>query len=151
MTSWSHRNTNKVSQSVTQWPHDGNAKTSRRRVAFLIPSASFLCQSYCHREEKIFDKARSKDDGHSNQQDVHRKSTRRCISGKTFGNFFDMPETLWTPPDLLPNPKNLTWRSHDSIGWSPKWPDVFTIIPNVTNFLHCVSIASQNRDSVTRA
>ena len=94
MTSWSHRHTIKVSQSVTRWLHDGYAKASRRRVAFWRPSASSVCQSYCHRVEKM-------PDGHTNQQDVHTmvsrwphggreghtKSTRRCNFGKTFGNF----------------------------------------------------------------
>ena len=108
---------------------------------------------------------RSKDGGNTNQQDVHTmvsryphdgreghtKSTRSCTFGKTFGNFFNMPKILWTLPKLLPNPKNLSRRSHDGLGCSPEWHDVFTIIPDVANFLHRVSIASQHRDSVTPA
>ena len=56
--------------------------------------------------------------------------------------FFDMPKILWTLPKLLPNPKKLSQRSHDGLGCSTEWPDVFTIIPDVANFLNRVSIAS---------
>ena len=70
---------------------------------------------------------------------------------KDLRQFFDMPKILWRLPKLLPNPKRLSRRTHDGLGCIPEWPDVFTIIPDVANFLHRVSIGSQNRDSVTPA
>ena len=159
-----------VSQSVTRWLHDGYAKASRSRVAIARPSASTVCPSYCHRVEYTNPVSpmttRSKDDGYTNPQDVHTmvsrwphggweghtKSSRRSMHlREDLRQFFDMPKILWTLPKLLPNPKKLSPRSHDGLGCSPEWPDVFTIIPDVANFLHRVSIGSQHRDSVTPA
>ena len=104
---------------------------------------------------------RSKDDGYTNPQDVHTMATRwtrrthevytKLHLREDLRQFFDMPKILWALPKLLPNPKNLSRRSHDGLGCSPEWPDVFTIIPDVAIFLHRVSIGSQNRDSVTPA
>ena len=95
---------------------------------------------------------RSKDDGYTNPQDVHTMDSRWSHGGREghttmhlredLRQFFDMPKILWTLPKLLPNPKNLSRRSHDGLGRSPEWPDVFTIIPDVANFLHRVSIAN---------
>ena len=98
---------------------------------------------------------RSKDDGYTNQQDVYTMDLRWPHGGREghevhtmmhlredLRQFFDMPKILWTLPKLLPNPKKLGRWSHDGLGCSPEWPDVFTIIPDVANFLHRVSIAS---------
>ena len=82
-------------------------------------------------------------DGH----DGHKNMNLR----KDLRQFYKMQKILSTLLKLLPNPEKLSRMSHDGLRRTNKWPDLFPISPDVANFLNRLSIASQNRDGVTRS
>ena len=148
--------------------HGGYTMATRRPREVVYPSQDHRQAPCVHRIAIVWSTipvspmtTRSKDDGYTNPQDGHTMATRwtrrthevytKLHLREDLRQFFDMPKILWALPKLLPNPKNLSRWSHDGLRCSPEWPDVFTIIPDVANFLHRVSIGSQNRDSVTPA
>ena len=71
--------------------------------------------------------------------------------GEDLRQFFNMQKNLSTLPKFLPNSEKLSQRSHDGLGYTHKWPNLFPISPDVANFLNRVSITTENWDSVTRA
>ena len=131
---------------IILWPSSGVTSREMENFIFVCPSRVKIGTVW----------RQHKDDGHTNQQDIHTmvsrwphsgreehtKSTRSCNFWKTFCNFFDMPKILWTRPKLLLNPKKPSRRTHDGLRCSPEWPDVFTIISDDANsFIVCPSRA----------
>ena len=84
-------------RTIIRWVHDGIARTSRSRVAFLRQSGSFLFPSYCLREVK---NARWHRWSHEVKTKMTRfdkmplrwpyegkMDTRKCTFARSFGNF----------------------------------------------------------------
>lgn len=107
------------------WLHDGIARASHSRVAFLRHSGSFLFPSYCLLEAK---NAR----WHRWSQEVKTKMTRfdkmpiqrakwthkfntKMNLRKVFQQFFGMPKILPPLTKLLPEPDELHRRSCDGL------------------------------------
>ena len=83
-------------------------------------------------------------DGHTVDEKDTRSLHEDAPSGRPSAIFWHAKDFVNTPEDAAGSQK-LSRRSHDGLGCSPEWPDVFTIIPDVANLLHRVSIASQYR------
>jgi hypothetical protein len=148
-------------RTIIRWVHDGIARASRSRVAFLRQSGSFLFPSYCLREVK---NAR----WHRWSHEVKTKMTRfdkmpsrwpyegqnghtKMYLRKVLRQFFGMPKILPPLTKLLPEPEKLHRRSYDGLRCSHEWPDGFPIRAEFEHFLYRVSIWCQFQDSVTPA
>jgi hypothetical protein len=148
-------------RTIIRWVHDGIAKASRSRVAFLRQSGSFLFPSYCLREVK-------NDRWHRWSHEVKTKMTRfekmpsrwpyegqnghtKMYLRKVLRQFFGMPKILQPLTKLLPEPEKLHRRSYDALRCSHEWPDGFPIRAEFEHFLYRVFIWCQFRDSVTPA
>ena len=116
MTSWSHRDTIKVSQSVTRWLHDGYAKASatscslletigKLRVSIVLPSCgeSARCRRWPHEVKAMATRTnrmytRWSRDGHT----VDEKDTRSPREGATSGR----PSAIfWHAKDFVNTPE----------------------------------------------
>ena len=149
-----------MSQMATRWLYEGLAmqcclpKTiGGFRMSIVLPSCRDNARYHRWPHEV---KAKV-----TNWQDVHTMDPRWTHGGqyghtnmnlrKDLRQYFKMPKILSTLLKLLPNPEKLSRRSHDGLRRTNKWPDLFPISTDVANFLNCLSIASQNRDSMTQA
>jgi hypothetical protein len=109
-------------RTIIRWLHDGIARASRSRVAFLRQSGSFLFPSYCLREAKNdrwhrwlheaktkmtpFDKMPSR--WSYEGQNGHTYSTRKWTFARSFGNLLTCQRFCYRSRSCCRNLRNST-------------------------------------------
>ena len=120
---------------ATRWLCEGLAKScshrktiGKHRVSIVLSSCGVKgrCRRWPHEVKTMATRTNRMSTRwpHDGREGL-TKSTRRCTFGKTFGNFLTCQRFYEHSRSCSRTPKKLGRRSHDGLGCSPEWPDVF--------------------------